>query len=136
MRAGYLAAFDNGQTRLRDRNTVGRDLQPDLVSPAHRLQMGLSAASKDAQARQERNEPSWQAVYDHWSAWSADRSLERVWQQSIVTIAPDLDLQQMNLDGSHAVAKTGGEGVAYQARKRAKTSNILPITDKHGYVVA
>ena len=29
-----------------------------------------------------------------------------------------------------------GESVAYQARKRAKTSNILPITDSHGYVVA
>jgi transposase len=26
--------------------------------------------------------------------------------------------------------------VAYQARKRAKTSNILPVTDRHGYVVA
>ena len=92
--------------------------------------------SKDAAARKARNEPSWQAVYDQWSQWSADGSLERVWQQSIVTIAQDLGLQQMNLDGSHAVAKKGGESVAYQARKRAKTSNILPIADKHGYVVA
>src|SRR5579859_1218090 len=92
--------------------------------------------SKDAQERQARDEPSWQAVYDHWSQWSADGSLERVWQQSIVTTQDDLDLQQMNLDGSHAIAKKGGESVAYQARKRAKTSNILPIADKHGYVVA
>jgi len=42
----------------------------------------------------------------------------------------------MNLDGSHAIAKKGGESVAYQARKRAKTSNILPMTDANGYVVA
>src|SRR5258708_7703147 len=42
----------------------------------------------------------------------------------------------MNLDGSHAVATKGGESVAYQASKRAKTSNILPMTDRHGYVVA
>src|SRR5258708_23771063 len=42
----------------------------------------------------------------------------------------------MNLDGSHAVAKKGGQSVAYQAHKRAKTSNILPITDRNGYVVA
>ena len=30
----------------------------------------------------------------------------------------------------------GGESVAYQARKRAKTSNVLPMTDRNGYVVA
>ena len=92
--------------------------------------------SKDAAEREARNEPSWQAVYDHWRGWSADGSLERVWQQSMVTIRDALDLQQMNLDGSQAIAKKGGQCVAYQARKRAKTSNILPITDKHGYVVA
>src|SRR5260221_12032703 len=48
----------------------------------------------------------------------------------------DLDLAQMNLDGSHAIAKKGGERVAYQSRKRAKTSNILPISDGNGYVIA
>jgi hypothetical protein len=42
----------------------------------------------------------------------------------------------LNLDGSHAIAKKGGESVAYQGRKKAKTSNILPISDGHGYVLA
>jgi transposase len=46
-----------------------------------------------------------------------------------------LALKQLNLDGSHAVAKKGGESVAYQARKRAKTSNVLPVTDGKGFVV-
>jgi transposase len=92
--------------------------------------------SKEAAERQRRNEPSWQAVYDHWRKWSADGSLEKVWQASIGRIKEELDLHQMNLDGSHAIAKKGGASVAYQARKRAKTSNILPITDANGYVVA
>ncbi len=92
--------------------------------------------SSDAIERARRNEPSWQAVYDHWSKWSADGSLERVWQESIGHIQDKLDLHQINLDGSHAIAKKGGESVAYQARKRAKTSNILPMTDRNGYVVA
>jgi hypothetical protein len=47
-----------------------------------------------------------------------------------------LDLSVLNMDGSHAVAKKGGEAVAYQGRKKAKTSNILPITDHNGYIVA
>jgi hypothetical protein len=51
-----------------------------------------------------------------------------------MTIRAQIDLQYMNLDGSHAIAKKGGEAVAYQGRKRAKTSNVLPITDANGYV--
>ena len=72
----------------------------------------------------------------HFCKWSTDGSLHRVWQHSILTIQGDLDLSQLHLDGSHAPAKKGGEQVAYQARKRAKTSNILPITEGKGYVVA
>jgi transposase len=59
-----------------------------------------------------------------------------VWQQSLVTVKADLDFSELNLDGSHAIAKKGGQSVAYQARKRAKTSNILPITDANGMIVA
>ncbi len=57
-------------------------------------------------------------------------------QQSILTIQDDRDFSELNLDGSHALAKKGGQAVAYQPRKRAKTSNILPITDAQGYIVA
>jgi transposase len=59
-----------------------------------------------------------------------------VWQGSIVTIAEQLNLSELNLDGSHAIAKKGGESVAYQGRKKAKTTNILPITDGHGFIIA
>lgn len=59
-----------------------------------------------------------------------------MWQASIVTIQGDLNLSELNLDGSHIIAKKGGESVAYQGRKRAKTTNILPITDAQGYIVA
>lgn len=92
--------------------------------------------SSDGQTRRARNEPSWQAVYYHFSKWSADGSLARVWQESVMRIKQTLDLTQLNLDGSHAIAKKGGESVSYQGRKRAKTSNILPITDANGYVIA
>lgn len=86
--------------------------------------------------RPRKKELSWQAVYYHFQKWSADGSLQRVWEQSIETTQPDLDSTHLNLEGSHALAKKGGESVAYQHRKRAKTSNILPITDAQGYVLA
>ena len=59
-----------------------------------------------------------------------------MWQSSIRTIAGQLNLSELNLDGSQAVAKKGGESVAYQGRKRAKTTNILPVTDGNGFIIA
>jgi transposase len=46
-----------------------------------------------------------------------------------------LDVTELNLDGSHAIAKKGGESVAYQGRKKAKTTNILPITEANGFIL-
>jgi hypothetical protein len=51
-------------------------------------------------------------------------------------IKADLDLSSINLDGTQTLAKKGGESVAYQGRKKGKTSNILPITDANGYIIA
>jgi len=84
----------------------------------------------------EKKEISWHAVYYHFRKWSRDGSLERVWQGSIMTISADLNLSELNLDGSHALAKKGGESVAYQGRKKGKTTNILPITDRQGFIIA
>jgi len=83
-----------------------------------------------------RPEISPDAVAYHHRKWSRDGSYARVWQESILTIIDDLDLSVLNQDGSHAIAKKGGESVAYQRRKRAKTSNILPITEHNGYIIA
>jgi transposase len=82
------------------------------------------------------DEITWWAVYHHYRKWSRDGSLQRVWQHSIQAVNDLLDLSVLNVDGSHAIAQKGGEAVAYQGRKKAKTSNILPITDKGGYIVA
>jgi transposase len=84
----------------------------------------------------EKKEISWHAIYYHYRKWSRDGSLERVFQGSIMMIIDDLNLSELNLDGSHVIAKKGGENVAYQGRKKAKTTNILPITDAQGFIIA
>lgn len=112
-----------------------QSVQRHPVSPAHGLPVGTTAPRSGCQ-QSRKKEISWQAVYYHFQKWSSDGSLRRVWQQSIERIRHDLNLSQLNLDGSHAIGKKGGESVAYQPRKRAKTSNILPMTDANGYVVA
>ena len=84
----------------------------------------------------EKKEISHDAVYYHFCKWSRDGSLQKVWEGSIMTISDDLSLSELNLDGSHVIAKKGGDAVAYQGRKKAKTTNILPITDAQGFILA
>jgi transposase len=95
-------------------------------------QLPLPPDSQDS----EKSEISYHAVYYHFRKWSLDGSLEMVWQLSILSVQDDLDLSELNLDGTHSITKNGGQSVAYQGRKKAKTSNILPIMDANGYIVA
>jgi transposase len=57
-------------------------------------------------------------------------------EHSIVSIREQIDTHHLNLDGSHAPAKKGGEAVAYQGRKKTETCNVLPITDANGFILA
>lgn len=84
----------------------------------------------------DKKEISYHAIYCHFRKWSRDGSLKKVWIASILRVLPYLDLSELNLDGSHAIAKKGGELVAYQGRKKARTTNILPITDALGFIIA
>jgi transposase len=81
-------------------------------------------------------EISYHAVYYHYRKWGKDGSLENIWKGSILSIQDNLNLSELHLDGTHAIAKKGGESVAYQGRKGAKTTNILPVTDGEGFIVA
>lgn len=47
-----------------------------------------------------------------------------------------LDLSSAERDGSHTLAKNGGDAVGYQGRKAAKTTNALFLTVKQGVVLA
>lgn len=83
-----------------------------------------------------KKEISYRTVFHHFSKWCHDGSFQTVWFQSILTVQAALDLSEINLDGTHTLAKKGGESVAYQGRKKGKTCNILPFMDAKGYVIA
>jgi len=59
-----------------------------------------------------------------------------VWHHSIQRVQAELYLTPLNLDSSHSLAKKGGEQVAYQQRKLAKTSYVLALGDCKGYIIA
>ena len=112
-----------------------QSLQLHFETLAHRLSVvGVAHCSRSRQSR--KKEISWQAVYYHWQKWHAAGCFEKIWQHSLLCIRDELDCTYLNLDGSHTIAKKGGESVVYQYRKRAKTSNILPISDANGFILA
>ena len=47
-----------------------------------------------------------------------------------------LDLSSIQLDDSHTPAKNGGQAVAYQGRKAAKTTTSLFVADNTGVMLA
>jgi len=116
-------------------NCTLQSLQLHTEAPLYRLPVERIADCR--RSRQFRKkEISWQAVYYHWQKWNAAACFEQIWQQSIHLIQNELDCAHLNLDGSHTIAKKGGESVVYQHRKRAKTRNILPISDANGFILA
>ncbi|MEM6846076.1 MAG: transposase [Bacteroidota bacterium] len=80
------------------------------------------------------------APYHHFRKWVKDGSWQRVQQQIISQCKHLLNLSVALFDGTHSLAKRGGEqpgrrAVAYQGRKKGKTSNTLWLTDANGLVV-
>jgi transposase len=72
---------------------------------------------------------SYNGVYHHFNAWVKDGSFKKVWTGLLSANHQLLDLSSMQLDGSHTLAKNGGEHIGYQGRKAAKTTNALFLSD-------
>jgi transposase len=128
----HPASADHRQTGASKQNPAVQDIQPGALSSAYRLPVVTTSRAE----RGRKKEISWQAVYYHFRKWSCDGSLQRVFERSLDAIRNQIDTKHINLDGSHTQAKKGGEAVAYQGRKKAKTSNILPMTDAKGFILA
>lgn len=79
---------------------------------------------------------SWRSVYHHWRRWCRDGSWQYLWKELLQSNKHVLDISNANIDGSHTRAVKGGDAVGYQGRKKAKTSNMLSISDSTGLPIA
>ena len=75
---------------------------------------------------------TWNGVYYYFNKWFKDGSFQKAWIAILQAHKGLSDLSSMQLDGSHTIAKQGGEAIGYQSRKAAKTTNALFFTDKKG----
>lgn len=79
---------------------------------------------------------SYKTVYWHFRKWSKNGEWEISWLYILNNYKSLLDLSTSSIEGSHTRALRGGEEVAYQARKKSKTTNALYLTDNQGIPIA
>ncbi len=80
--------------------------------------------------------PCWQTIHYYFYKWSKDGSFKNAWVNLLAANKCHLDLSSVQFDGSHTLAKRGGEAVGYQGRKSAQTSNRLYLIDNTGQMLA
>lgn len=119
---------------------LGRSLQVPLwrivKAIIYRLKSGCQWRELPMAVFCDRTLVSWNTVYYHFRKWSKDGSWKRMWTQLLEMNRSKLDMSSVQLDGSHTPAKRGGQAVAYQGRKKSKTTNALFLTDKQGIPLA
>lgn len=79
---------------------------------------------------------SYKTVFGHYRNWCKQGAWKKCWIQLLKKYKSSIDLSSADLDGSHTTALRGGEGVAYQGRKKRKTTNALYLTDRQGIPLA
>lgn len=79
---------------------------------------------------------SYKSVVYHYQKWCKDGSWEKVFQNSLEIAVKSNKVETVNLDGTHSLAKKGGEDVVCQGRKKGKTSNVLMLTNQSGQILA
>lgn len=74
----------------------------------------------------------YKTVFGHYRKWCQ----QNVWKSCWITLLSEnkakLDLSSGDVDGSHTPALRGGAQIAYQGRKKRKTTNALYLTDRQG----
>lgn len=79
---------------------------------------------------------SWNTVYYFYRKWCKAGVFEQMFNTFLSIQADKLDLEKLNLDGTHSLVKRSAESSAYQHRKKGKTSNMLIMTDGKGIPIA
>jgi transposase len=79
---------------------------------------------------------SWQLVYYYYRKWCRAGVFKNMFEVYLALKNDNLDIENLNLDGTHSYVKKACESVGYQHRKKGKTSNVLIMTDGRGIPIA
>src|SRR5919199_883450 len=71
-------------------------------------------------------EVSYQVPYDHFRKWSKDGSLQKLFDARIMTIKGDVNVSEINLDGSHSAAKKGAKQLRIKGERKPRPAIFCP----------
>lgn len=80
--------------------------------------------------------PSYKTIFGHYRKWCKEGVWRTCWIAILKKNKLNIDLSSCDFDGSQTPAKKGGEQVGSQARKKAKTTNSLYLSDRQGLMLA
>ena len=78
----------------------------------------------------------YKTIFGKFRQWCKDGSWQKSWESLLGRNRDKIDLSSADLDGSHTVARRGGEEVGGATHKAAQTTNAIFITDRQGIPVA
>lgn len=78
----------------------------------------------------------YKTVFGHYRKWCELDVWKSCWIELLKANRSKLDLSSGDIDGSHTTALRGGQEVAYQGRKKRKTTNAIYLTDRQGLPIA
>lgn len=136
-----------------DKDIIENEIVPNLPKPKrgflpkaplveivncilYKLKTGVQWAYLPVKSLFEKYVLSYQSVFYHFRKWCVSNVWQDCWIQLLSKNKSKLDLSSVDLDGSHTSALRGGEEVAYQGRKKRKTSTALYFTDRQGLPLA
>lgn len=102
----------------------------------YKLKTGVQWKYLPVKALFEQDPLSWNSVYHHYRKWCNLGAWRDCWIELLKEYKSKLDLSSLDLDGSHTPALRGGEQVAYQGRKKRKTTNALYLSDRNGLPIS
>lgn len=78
----------------------------------------------------------YKTIFGKFRQWCKDGSWQKSWESLLGRNRDKIDLSSADLDGSHTVARRGGEEVGGAAHKAAQTTNAIFVTDRQGIPIA
>ncbi len=77
-------------------------------------------------------------IYKVFAKWTDDGSIATAFIASVGHLSAhhQLDLSVLHGDGTHTVAKKGGDGISYSGHKHQKGEKVIAIIDNNGYILA
>lgn len=133
----HKAILNKYVTQYIPKNKKGRKLKVPLwrivKAIFHKIKTGVQWHLLPLKEFFGKTEISYQTVYYHYNKWCKKGIFQSIYNDLLFSYNHLLDCSLLNLDGSHTLAKKGGDQVGYQGRKKGKTTNLLVLSDKSGF---